>query len=317
MKETDIPEQELLLFRQEALSHPEYFDVNYLNKQYAKSCLKVIRDPFDIKVVNLIKQALALKKPLSLIRLGDGEVNLLTYSSYSKTPKLNYFVAEQSTNKRSQSFNVSEYTLLQLADMMHQAVLSADVLGLLGVWRLKPVTVQQFLKNDGINTRGMVGHWRGIDYLLKMKDNKAFKSKAIVSAHCYFSLLEHLDSLFSEFNGSEVLLINNQAKPSEVLLDKYPNVKFTTINLPASQRPLTYDTPYFLEAVGASLPEDLTGVLVLIGAGPWAEFYCQWVKERGGVGVDFGTGFDLLIGKNTRPIHRKIKSTSKANGVIE
>ena len=58
--------------------------------------------------------------------------------------------------------------------------------------------------------------------------------------------------------------------------------------------------------VGASLDRSLAGTLVLVGAGPWSEFHCTWVKERGGVAVDFGSGFDLLAGAATRPIHHKI-----------
>ncbi len=306
MKETDIPKQELLLFKQAVLRHSEYFDVNFVNAKYAKSCSNIIADPFDQNIVKLIKQALIDEKPLSLIRLGDGEVNLLTFSAYPDTPILNYYVAEQSVNKRAHSFNVSKGTLIQLAEMMHQSINNADVLGLLGLWRLKPVTVEHFINNKGINIRGMVGHWRGLDYLMNMGNKTLFNDKIIVSAHCYFSFLEHLDYLFSGLDGLEVLLINNQSKSLVALSNKYPEVRFKTINLPASDRPLIFNEPYFLDETCARLPQNLTGVLVLIGSGPWAEFYCHWVKERGGVGVDLGTGFDLLVGKFTRPIHRKV-----------
>ena len=88
MTEGDVPKQELLMFEQAVLSGLEYFDVNYVKTQYTQHCSEVIADPFDLKVVKLIQQALKEKKPLSMIRLGDGEVNLLTYSCYPNTPKL-------------------------------------------------------------------------------------------------------------------------------------------------------------------------------------------------------------------------------------
>jgi hypothetical protein len=43
-----------------------------------------------------------------------------------------------------------------------------------------------------------------------------------------------------------------------------------------------------------------------VGAGPWAKIYCGWIKRRGGVAVDLGSGFDLLEGKLTRSIHKEL-----------
>lgn len=308
MNESDIPNKEMTLFRQRVLKHPEYFNVDFINEQYVSYCSTMVADPFDKKITMLIKQAWVNKKPLSLIRLGDGEVNLLTYQAYPETPKLNYFVAEQSVNKRAHSFKVSEETLVQLAEMMHHSLINADIVGLLGIWRLKQVTVEQFLNNKGIKIRGRVGHWRGLDYLLSMAANNFFNGKTLVTAHCYFSIIENLEMLFSGLNGLEVLLINNQSKALYVLANQYPKINFKAINIPASERPLIRNKPYFLEETEANLPNNLSGVLVLIGSGPWAEIYCQLVKERGGIGVDIGTGFDLLVGKLTRPIHRKVIS---------
>ena len=57
------------------------------------------------------------------------------------------------------------------------------------------------------------------------------------------------------------------------------------------------------------MPNDLRGCLCLIGAGPWAEIYCTWVKQRGGVAIDLGSGFDLLEGKVTRVMHKEILET--------
>jgi hypothetical protein len=67
---------------------------------------------------------------------------------------------------------------------------------------------------------------------------------------------------------------------------------------------LCADNPHFLSDVASALPHDLHGCLCLVGAGPWAEIYCAWIKQRGGVAVDIGSGFDLLDGTITRPIHR-------------
>jgi hypothetical protein len=83
---------------------------------------------------------------------------------------------------------------------------------------------------------------------------------------------------------------------------KYPYVDFEYI--PVGDTVDRSNRPTFLFKIFAALPQDMSGCLCLIGAGPWAEIYCTWVKQRGGVALDIGSGFDLLDGKLLRPIHK-------------
>lgn len=50
----------------------------------------------------------------------------------------------------------------------------------------------------------------------------------------------------------------------------------------------------------------MRGALCLVGAGFWSEIYCAWIKQRGGVAVDIGSGFNLLDGGAPRPIHKAL-----------
>ncbi len=50
----------------------------------------------------------------------------------------------------------------------------------------------------------------------------------------------------------------------------------------------------------------MRGCFCLVGAGFWAEIYCTWIKQRGGVAIDIGSGFDLLDGTAPRPVHRSL-----------
>jgi hypothetical protein len=70
-------------------------------------------------------------------------------------------------------------------------------------------------------------------------------------------------------------------------------------------------SPDFLAEVASQLPQDLRGWCCLIGAGPWAEIYCSWAKQRGGVAVDIGSGFDLLAGTPSRPAHTALGYASR------
>ena len=91
--------------------------------------------------------------------------------------------------------------------------------------------------------------------------------------------------------------------------NRYPDSKFQHIATGHSGGAGPADglaAPEFLHDVENQLPEDLQGCLCLVGAGIWSEIYCTWIRQRGGVGVDIGSGFDLLAGKVTRPVHRGV-----------
>lgn len=94
---------------------------------------------------------------------------------------------------------------------------------------------------------------------------------------------------------------------------KYPESEFEHVAVGKSRDPGHPDAaiaPEFLLEVENALSRDLRGCLCLVGAGVWAEIYCTWIKRNGGVGVDIGSGFDLLAGKATRPIHQSVLGAS-------
>jgi hypothetical protein len=100
-------------------------------------------------------------------------------------------------------------------------------------------------------------------------------------------------------------LITSRAGVLDALRKTYPGGVFDliTVGEPGNPENPWPDHPGFLHAVASELPQDLHGCCCLIGAGPWAELYCSWVRQRGGVGVDLGSGFDLLAGMISRPMH--------------
>ncbi len=59
--------------------------------------------------------------------------------------------------------------------------------------------------------------------------------------------------------------------------------------------------PRYFEALRSELHVDFPGMLFLVGAGLFGKVYCQWIKERGGIGLDIGSVMDPWVGINTRP----------------
>lgn len=87
----------------------------------------------------------------------------------------------------------------------------------------------------------------------------------------------------------------------------YANIKFIYLQIGNNNREDLSETPDFLFELYNQLPQDMSNSLTLIGAGVWAEIYAMWIKQKGGVAIDIGSGFDLLNGESTRLFHRRLK----------
>lgn len=308
MKELQVPITEIEIFINLIKEQPLLFDTLYLKKIYKRKSKKLISEPFSKKIVYHIIKRIKKNKPLSVIRIGDGEMNLLTYSKYPKLPELSYHTALESVRKREHSFRANKSWLYILEQLMYTAIKEADIVGVLGLWRPNRLTAKEFIPTINKNIRGRWGQWSGIDYINKLSYYNIFMDKIIVSAHLYFSVIQNLDLIFKTVK--KVYLITNQYAVIEKLSLHFPENNFTLIHEPISKRPLSADEPIFLYNIMSKLPEDMSRSLTLIGAGPWSELYCTWIKWRGGAAIDIGSGFDLLLGKRLRPVHDKVNLES-------
>jgi len=301
-----LPQIELDEVIQSIIAHPEYMDTHYVSETYRSYGLNVIPDPFDSQLILIIKQALTTEKPLSLIRMGDGEINLLTNGMYFSTPSLNQYAVESIVDKQQDRFKVTPLWRLMLQNLMMGSLLHADIIGVLGVWNFTPsgFTTKGLAKRFLNDPRGVSGVWRGVDYMLKLASQGCFHNKILTSAHIYFSLIESLDELIPLTN--KVFVISDRRKVFENLKKKYPNSSFQFIEIGFRHTESLCEEPDFLWSVYSRLPPDMSNTLSLIGAGPWAEIYCSWIKQRRGVALDVGSGMDLLDGVKTRPVHKRL-----------
>ena len=195
-----IPQKEIDIVLSSIHKHPEYLNTAFVHKAYSTFKLNISPDPFSKDIINIAINALRHKIALSIIRIGDGEANILTYTKYPDTPELNQIAYKQIIAMQQDSFLVNKYWMLYLQEMMMGAILQADIIGVIGLWRpRKPTThtiAEAFIKDH----RGISGHWRAIDYLLKLASQDYLKQKTIASAHLYFSVLENLSDLVRSAN---------------------------------------------------------------------------------------------------------------------
>ncbi len=138
------------------------------------------------------------------------------------------------------------------------------------------------------------------------------QGKTVASANLYLAIINNLDLLFQDVRAS-VVLVTDQDDSVRLLKSRFPDVRFQVIRLPLveSKRLRLPRLPVFLGLFEKTLAQNLSGSLVLVGAGPWAEFYCTIAKQRGAVAVDIGSGFDLLSGRNTRPFHGRLRRAAE------
>jgi hypothetical protein len=298
-----IPAGELDRTAELIRQHPDYATTALLIQAYRPHCLEVVSDPFARGVADAVVGALRAQTPYSVIRMGDGEMNILAFDAYD-TPHLDRYSFAATVEGQEDAFIPDELWMLALREMMMSAVLQADIVGVHGLWRTRSsVDASEWSEILKDNPRGVSGYWRSLDYMLRLARTGLLRSKMIASAHLYFGLLERLDELFA--SARRVLLMTGKSLAVDRLLKNFPGVSFDRIMVgkPRDAQTPFPESPGFLRAVLSELPRDLRGCCCLIGAGPWAELYCGWVKQRGGVALDIGSGFDLLEGTISRPVH--------------
>ena len=303
-----IPHGELDQFADLVRSHPEYLATAYIREIYASLGLQVLPDPFASDVSDLVIRALRTERPFSVIRLGDAEMNILASDAYPNIPKLSDANFRAAMRNQEDFFEPDELWKLLLREMLMSSIVQADVVGVRGLWQSpgKLLDLEKFIGRMKHSPRGPCGVWQSVDYLPGLARRGLFKDKVVASAHLYLGVLQSLDRIVP--HARRVLLLTNHDGVVGKIRKKYPGLSIGHIPVGRTKgheaSPL--DRPDFLRNVAGDLPTEMRGCFCLVGAGIWAEIYCTWIKQRGGVAVDIGSGFNLLNGAALRPVHRQL-----------
>lgn len=290
-------------FRQFLERDPKLLDTRRVAEHLRNAHNEVIPSPFAREISSHIAEALKTGRPFSVVRIGDGESNVLTYGCYPDSEELDEHAVESIVGQQHDRFRVAEPWQVVLRTMMCGAIVSADIVGIRGLWKPGVADINRTVEAFSRNPRGVSGYWRGIDYLMKMADRSLLTGKIITSAHLYFGVLEHLES--SVEAACRIVCVTNRKTAYRRLRLRFPDCEFALVD--AVQSPSAeHNSPVFFSEMSKRLGHALSSVLFLVGAGPWSEFYCTWIKERGGVAVDFGSAFDILAGDLSRPVHREV-----------
>lgn len=312
-----VPAAEVAAFAADIRSHPEFFQPGRMRARYRDAGASTAFDPFGDDVALRAAEALRAHAPFSVIRIGDGEANFLAYGEDPRFSALDAHLFEESIWNQADRFELRRAWMAPLSEMMISAVACADIVGVLGVWQPNDQDgdVEAAVAAFARDLRGVGGQWRGRRAMLRLAEAGAFRKRLAASAYLYLGVNAHLATLMAATD--RVLCVTDRSEAVAKLSAAFPDHAVTHCPVGRRSRGLAHlaplpDAPHFMERVRRALPDRLDGVLCLVGAGPWAEIYCTWIKRRGGVAIDLGSGFDLLAGAASRPMHRALTPEMRA-----
>ena len=275
-----------------------------VHQRHETRCKNIVTDPYSGGIADWITDRLSSRESGSVIRLGDGEATIMSMVDLRLQHSRLAEESVRSTLKQHGSkHRLSIVDIRKLSEALWDVITHADVIGLLGLSRRKRVTPEDLLVKFDHNPRGIFGHCWNIHTMAEFSEQRASDSRIIASAHLYLSVLTHFDKILAA--APRVVCVTNRLQACRTIRELFPSVSVEHRGLDAIEAASSADEVF--HAVNALASEgDPSYGLMLIGAGPWAEYICRSAKRFGFVAVDVGSAFDVIAGELSRPVHRTL-----------
>jgi LPS sulfotransferase NodH len=231
------------------------------------------------EVVTRILKAQAEQKPLSIIRLGDGDATVIGYPEFTPESEFEYFL-----KRNFGQHGLDENQKQDYVRRVRQAVTAADVVGVVSGSEMTRFTLVRYLMAFfGLAKPDVAITHLSLHRHLQEKNlyHRLLSGQARVGL---ITCRDVADQVRHRFNINQVIC--------------YPVPE--QAHFAASESVVARHFPDRFDALYQSLQVPQPGMLFLVGAGPLGKVYCQWVKERGGIALDIGSIFDAWAGISTR-----------------
>ncbi|HYH19205.1 MAG TPA: glycosyltransferase [Azospirillum sp.] len=249
-------------------------------------------------------------RPLSLIRLGDGEGNFLPYPAGQEEHAGPDRDATQCIWWGAPRLDGAAADAMTAA--LGRAVRNADIVGVPDLSRLcygLPLPTPPFLFHSWHDYRGLLVI---LDHLARRGDGALFSpAQTITSCHIHADLAAwgEYERLFAAV-GRVSLVTCHPALPA-VLARRFGVDVGQVYRIPHEAK---YAAQFGYADAGEHYPDafrDLErtlavrapGEVFLVAAGFLGKMYCDWIKARGGVALDVGSVVDHWCGFATRSLH--------------
>jgi hypothetical protein len=255
--------------------------------------------------------ALIARAPMSFNRMGDGEGNILGILEPGSDAEheLAWFNAMFS---RQTGVVLDLQSALGVARDLETALTSANILGVrtLTPWSTENwpyATPTEIIRNSiaDENLRGAHGLLCAETAFDRWLADATLKHTILTHAWAYLSILPHLPAMIAA--ADRVVLISGRPSVHEALVRRNPGKPIDLLKIPLEPENRRHKTHYpeLYRRILEQLSGDLAGCLVLAGAGLLGKAYVHKAARCGAVALDLGSGFDLLAGVRSRPVHRQ------------
>jgi len=257
-----------------------------------------------VDLVAQLRVRLRDKIPTSLIRVGDAESNALTYAD-----DLARYAASDAAEREIVWWGraIDEHARAKLANQVLGAMRDADILGI--------PTLERILRDVKPERREFLGNTRagrGIRTVLRALDAGgalANPHALMISAHIQHDLGEWnlYPDLFAGLN--DIVAVSCHAGLPDAFHKRFNASIAHNIVVPPRHASLASFgmremgpkiLPEVMAETIAQLPADLSGCMVIVGAGYAGKVIVQEAKTRGALALDLGSVLDYWIGASTR-----------------
>jgi hypothetical protein len=249
------------------------------------------------------------RKPFSLLRLGDGEGNVLFHHQHrERYPDLAHWCLSQIWRQMFGQPPRDAGIWSRLASAMAEAVLGADYLGLPFAadveWGLQEGERRENLESKPIHVRGAGGYIPVWDFI-SLHALDAWFGQITVSHRLIHAWSSGYFGGFIEAAGNVSIvscypdLLHRLHQAGKVTSGRAYRIPPQASNVKTTQANRHFPERY--EEIDTDLArQDLTGRLFFVGAGLIGKLYCDRIKRQGGMAVDVGSMMDVWMGVGVR-----------------
>ena len=265
---------------------------------------------YEDLLIAKLQEYISTYRPFSLIRLGDGEGNILFwYYNSVKYPYLAsycmYYILDMMFGNNApearQWDDFSEYLI--------KAILNADFIGL----PTKAQHNQQFqnittLPKPELKLRGSTGVV-GVRASLMQLPTYTLSQKILCQWHVHKQLAPSLPKLLKFAHKVSVITCYPNLLPTiqrafEINAGKTILIPPQALNISSTPKNIHYPNR-FEEIINNELIDNVeNGELFLVSAGLLGKYYCSAIKDQGGMAIDIGSLADVWLGLSVRNYHK-------------
>lgn len=302
------PYQSDVLNREYYTTIKSYFhSIHKIKSQIPHSLMGIEYNPNEaISLCDNIIHRFYNKKPTSIIRLGDGEGNFLPYDKNSKEKQSHDQLEIQLRWWGEKKINDSESE--SLISRFQNVINNADILGI--------PPIQRMNKSLGVQSKNLNSHHRGLLSIFhSFQDNISINAEVLTSCH-FHNDLQSWDMYRYLFNAiQKVSVISCHKNIPKTLFFKFGLETNQFIQIPpesfhknkfGDENDNSNHYPDIFNNILSSIEVE-KGEFFLVAAGFLGKFYCDLIKNKGGLAFDIGSVVDFWENHKTRISHKYSK----------